>query len=165
MESAAANVGVPYFSISIAINVLLTLMIATRLILHSRNTRNALGAPAGAGGLYEAIVAMLIESCALYSVSSLLYIITWTTRSWVSIAFLFLLTQTQVCPVFEFSSRPSHDCDGQVIAPFLIILQASKPSASTSNTFIPTTVGSIRFWNQGDPMDSDGTLREMESTS
>ena len=165
VKSVAANVGIPYFSISIAINVLLTLMIATRLILHSRNTRNAMGTPAGASGLYEAIVAVLIESCALYSVNSLMYIILWTTGSWVTITFLTFLTQIQVSPVSTSSLQPSHDCDGQVIAPFLIILRVSKSSTSTSNTATPTTSGSIRFGNAGNSTGSDETPREGESAS
>ena len=48
-------------------------MIAVRLILHARNTRTALGIT-GIGGMCRAIVVMLVESCALYAVSSLLVI-------------------------------------------------------------------------------------------
>ena len=56
--------GAPYFAISATLNVILTLMIVIRLILHSRNVRNTIGPSAGAGGLYKAIVTMLVESCA-----------------------------------------------------------------------------------------------------
>ena len=63
----------PYFSISLSLNILLTLMIVIRLILHARNTHTALGIT-GIGGLCKAIVIMLVESCALYAVSSLLFI-------------------------------------------------------------------------------------------
>ena len=62
---------VAYLSVSVSLNVLLTLMIVVRLVLHARNTRTALGIT-GIGGLSKAIVTMLIESCALYSASSLL---------------------------------------------------------------------------------------------
>ena len=48
-------------------------MIAVRLILHARNTRAALGIT-GIGGLCRAVVMMLVESCALYAVNSLLVI-------------------------------------------------------------------------------------------
>ena len=60
-----------YLSISVSLNVLLTLMIIIRLVLHTRNTRTALGMT-GLGGLSKSIVTMLVESCALYSASSLL---------------------------------------------------------------------------------------------
>ena len=62
----------PYFSISLSLNVLLTLMIVIRLILHTRNIRAAMGI-AGSGRLSKAIVTMLIESCALYCELSVVY--------------------------------------------------------------------------------------------
>jgi hypothetical protein len=37
------NFGLPYFTISVGLNVILTLMISARLILHSRNIRGAMG--------------------------------------------------------------------------------------------------------------------------
>ena len=64
---------IEYFSISILLNIVLTFMIITRLILHTRNTRAAMGMT-GLDGLSKAIVTMLIESCALYTASSLLVI-------------------------------------------------------------------------------------------
>jgi len=60
--------------LSVSLNVLLTLMIVVRLVLHSRNTQAVMGSPGGIGGLYRTIIAMLIESSALYAVSSLLVI-------------------------------------------------------------------------------------------
>ena len=63
----------PYWSISLSLNILLTLMIVVRLILHTRDTRNALGIT-GIGGLCKAIIIMLVESCALFAVNSLLVI-------------------------------------------------------------------------------------------
>ena len=86
---------IPYFSISLSLNVLLTLMIVTRLILLTKNTRTALGIT-GVGGLCKAIVAMLIESCALYAVSSLMVIGPWAARNRITNFFLFILPEAQV---------------------------------------------------------------------
>jgi len=66
--------GVPYISISVSLNVLLTLMIVIRLVLHGRNIRTATGSLAGISGLYKTISTMLIESCALFAMSSLLVV-------------------------------------------------------------------------------------------
>ena len=52
--------GIPYFSASFLLNVLLTLVIVIRLILHNRNIRNTMGTQATAGRLYKAIITMLI---------------------------------------------------------------------------------------------------------
>ena len=100
LNSLGSKTGIPYFSISISLNILLTLLIVIRLILHSRNIRNAMGAQAGAGGVYKAIVTMLVESSTLYAVSSILFIGPWGANSWVADFFLPILAQCQVRAVF-----------------------------------------------------------------
>ena len=67
--------GLPYLSISISLNVLLTLMIIIRLVLHDRSVRAATGPRAGISGLYKAVSIMFIESCALFTVSSLVVVV------------------------------------------------------------------------------------------
>ena len=67
--------GVPYLSISVSLNVLLTLMIIIRLILHGRQIRAAAGSAFGITGLYKTVSTMLIESCALFAVCSLVVIV------------------------------------------------------------------------------------------
>ena len=91
--------GFTYFSISLSLTVLVTLMIAVRLTLHSRNVVSAIGAPAGMGGLYKAVMTMLVESYALYAASSILVIGTWFAQSPITDAFLPLLAQTRVCAI------------------------------------------------------------------
>ena len=86
---------IPYFSISISLDLLLTFMIAIRLMLYARNTRTAVGM-AGIGGLCKAIVTMLIESSTLYAVNSLLFVIPWATGSHAAQIFLPILAETQV---------------------------------------------------------------------
>ena len=109
-STTAVNFGLPYFSISIALNILLTLMIVVRLVLHSRNIRAAMGAPAGISGLYTAIVTMLIESSALYAVNSLLFIGPWGAGNHAADIFLPILAETQVraFPQLLFPGRQSN---------------------------------------------------------
>ena len=65
-----------YCTFSLFLNVFLTVAIVTRLVLHNRNIRNAMGATAEANRLYKSIISMLVESCALYAGSLLAYIVT-----------------------------------------------------------------------------------------
>ena len=88
--------GLPYLSISISLNIILTLMIVIRLLLHNRGIRAAMGSPARIDRLYKAIVTMLIESSALYAVSSFLVIGPWVAGYRDAITFWPILTQTQV---------------------------------------------------------------------
>jgi hypothetical protein len=90
------NFGLPYFTISVGLNVLLTLMISVRLILHSRNIRGAMGSTTGVSSLYRTIVTMLIESSALYAVTSLLFIGPYAAHNYASDIFLPILSQVQV---------------------------------------------------------------------
>jgi len=88
---------IPYYSISLSLNILLTLMIVIRLILHGRNVRIATGSSAGISGLYNTIATMLIESSALFAVSALLVIGPMATND-ISLLNLTapILTETQV---------------------------------------------------------------------
>ena len=86
---------IPYFSISTSFDLLLTLMIAIRLVVYARNTRTALGI-AGIGGLCMAIVTMLIESSMIYAVNSLFFIVTWATGSHAANVFLPIVGMAQV---------------------------------------------------------------------
>jgi len=49
-------------------------MIVIRLVLHGRNIRTATGSLVGISGLYKTISTVLIESCALFSMNSLLVV-------------------------------------------------------------------------------------------
>lgn len=94
--SSVFKFGVPYFSISVSLNVILTLVIVVRLVLHIRNIRRAIGAAAGGSRSYKTIVTMLVESSAIYFVSSLLYTGPWSIRSHFSDIVFPILVQAQV---------------------------------------------------------------------
>ena len=85
-----------YFAISFSLNLLLTFTIVTRLILQRRNIRKAMGASAGVGQTYGAIITILVESSALYAVSFLLFFVPTTAKSWIENAFWPVLFQAQV---------------------------------------------------------------------
>ena len=104
------DISLPYVSVSVSLNVLLTLMIVARLIIHGRNVRAATGSPAGISGLYKAVATMLIESSALYSMNSLVLIGLWATKSDIAGFFLPVIAEVQVrgFPRLRSSSRLSN---------------------------------------------------------
>ena len=99
-----------YHSVTLSLNVLLTLMIVVRLVLRSRNVRAATKSPTGFGGLYRTIATMLIESSALFAVSSLLVIGPLIAKSPLMDLFLPILAETQVRAFHQSQSsdRLSH---------------------------------------------------------
>lgn len=136
---AGPNFGAPFYTISFALNILLTLMIVTRIMLHSRNIRKVTGT---VGGLYKAIVTMLVESAALYTVAFVLFIGSWSVNSPVQLIFFPILAEIQV------------------IAPFLIISRVADRRASTRESTISGTVSSIRFGSGGESMVGTGAPPE-----
>jgi hypothetical protein len=95
-DSIGINVTVSYYSISISLNVLLTLMIFIRLILYSSNIQNFTWATVGVSGVYKATVTTLVESSALYAVAFLVYIGPWTADSSLALVFSPVLGGIQV---------------------------------------------------------------------
>lgn len=92
-SSVALNFNYPYFTISLSLNVLLTLMVVTRLVLHSRNIRDSETVPTG---VVRWCITILIESSALYAVSFLLFIGPWAAKSYIAQIFFPILVETQV---------------------------------------------------------------------
>lgn len=163
-NSLAANIGVPYFSLSVSLNVLLTLMIVIRLLLHNKRFQDAIGPSERAGGLYKAIITILVESSALYAVNSILFIGPWAVKNRVAGMFLPILAETQVRPLF-FSSPTLRNLGmllsnrgvEQVIAPFLIILRVANQSALASNTTLGS-ISSVRARSKGRRGSGSGTI-------
>jgi len=147
ISAAFIDFGVPYYSISFALNVLLTLMIVGRLILLSRSIRNVMNAPVKVDGLYKSIVTSLIESCALYSVTFLLFIGSWAARN--SLVALFL-------PILV---------EAQAIAPFLITIRIANRSASASVTIISGNADSIHFRSRGKSTSGNGAVLDGHLSS
>ena len=163
--------GLAYLSISFSLNVLLTLMIVIRLILHARSSRAAAGI-GDIGGFSKAIVTMLVESCALYAVSTLLVLGSLGAddgEAPITSFFLHILNQTQV----RASPRPRDPKTdsliqqriGQVIAPLLIIRRVANKSALTSNTIASLHLSSFKTRSRGISTGGSGALPDGDPTS
>ena len=161
---AIADFGTPLFSISLSLNVLLTIMIVTRLFLHDRSIRKATGTRITADGLYRAINTMLIESCGIYAISFLLYMGPWAAASSIANLFFTMLAGTQVCTLSTLSRRVAtfgrhfFNHGEQVIAPFLLVLRVANRTALTSDTMASISGPSLYF---GDSTDGSKTLPEV----
>ena len=139
-----------YYSICLSLNVILTLMIVIRLMVHIRNVRKATRSSDGSSGLHT-VVMMLIESYALYAGVLLVYTIPLAVDSWVADIFPGVICIVQVRDVFTIRDgvlelTSNYGCT-QVIAPYLIILRVAKRRAMTSES-ISGIAESIRFRSQ-----------------
>ena len=150
-----------YLSISVSLNVLLTLMIVIRLVLHVRDTRAALGIT-GIGGLSKAIITMLIESCALYSASPLLVLGPMSANvNPIASFFIPILPAAQVRAFLQLDLRLCcliRRRIGQVIASLLIIQRVANKSALTSKTIVSGHLSTFKARSRGGTSCTSGPL-------
>jgi len=141
-----------HLSITVSLNLFLTLAIVIRIVLHGRNVRAATGSRVGISGLYGVITTMLIESSALYAVSSLLLLGLWASGSSVANTFVPVHgeTQVRVFPRLQSLDLSSKVTIGQVIAPLLIIQRVANRIALTSDTIVSGNIGSFRARSRGE---------------
>ncbi|THH09621.1 hypothetical protein EW146_g8634 [Bondarzewia mesenterica] len=113
-----ADFAVAYRTISLALNVILTLLIIGRLLCIRRSLRKIFptSSSSSTARSYTSVVAMLIESASLETVTALVYIITVGVRSPLQNVFLPILGQVQV------------------ISPLLIVYRVARGRAWSRNT-------------------------------
>ncbi|KAG6919945.1 hypothetical protein DXG01_013294 [Tephrocybe rancida] len=107
--SSTVNFTLPYFSTSLALNIVSTFAIVARLLYFRYRITSSLGA--GYGSQYTTIAAMLVESAAIYSISSLLFLVPFIVNHPIQNVFLGVLSPAQA------------------IAPLLIILRVAQGRA------------------------------------
>lgn len=90
------NFGLAYWPISVSINVLVTSLIVGRLLYFRARVRHAFALAPDHGRMYTSVVAMLIESAALYTVVGLLYIGTYATKNVAANVLVPVLGEVQV---------------------------------------------------------------------
>ncbi|KLO13555.1 hypothetical protein SCHPADRAFT_354512 [Schizopora paradoxa] len=83
----------PYFAVSLGLNVLLTIGIVARLLLYRHRITSVFGAAHGSH--YTSIVSIIVESAALYSTFSILFIIPFALNSVITPATLQPIGQVQ----------------------------------------------------------------------
>ncbi|CAA7264858.1 unnamed protein product [Cyclocybe aegerita] len=85
--------GTSYYVISLSVNIILTILIATRLLLYRRKMMATIAPEHGTE--YFSLAAIFIESAALYSVFAILFIITYAIDNPINQVFLAFATSAQ----------------------------------------------------------------------
>ncbi|KAG2068818.1 hypothetical protein BDR04DRAFT_1078945 [Suillus decipiens] len=88
------NYTIPYFSLSLALNIIITIVIVLRLLTYRYRISSALGSSYGTQ--YTSIAAMIVESAALYSAFSVAFLILFNLNNPISEIFIEALTQVQI---------------------------------------------------------------------
>ncbi|EPQ58308.1 hypothetical protein GLOTRDRAFT_72606, partial [Gloeophyllum trabeum ATCC 11539] len=93
-STSSINFALTYFSISLSLNILVTLFILVRLLLHRREMCKSLGE--AYGKYYVAIAAILVESAALYAACSILFLVPYVLNHPLQFIFMQILSQVQI---------------------------------------------------------------------
>src|ERR1700753_2680043 len=91
---SSLNFALPYWSLSIALNCIVTVMIVFRLLYIRKQVKRTIGDEHSKG--YISVVSMLIESAAMTTVCSLLFLIPYARGNAVSSIFQGLACAIQV---------------------------------------------------------------------
>jgi len=125
--SGTASFAIPYFAISLSLNIILTLLIVGKIWFHQREMAKAFGNK-NFGRYYSVIVMMFIESAAMYSIISILVLVTFALGNPINQIWLGL------SPAVQMTSN------------YLIIYRVAHGKAWSSNTTITATqTNSINF--------------------
>ena len=107
--STTASFAIPYFAISLSLNIILTVMIAGRIWYYQRSVATAIGGEFAIH--YTSITTMFVESAAIYSVTSLLLLITFTMGNPINQIWLGIAPSVQViCLIYACSHLQTLMC-------------------------------------------------------
>ncbi|KAJ8489310.1 hypothetical protein ONZ45_g13630 [Pleurotus djamor] len=117
--------GTSYFTISLGVNVIMTILISVRLFIYRYKLRNTLGEEHLKN--YVSLHIIIVESAALYSVFALLFLITYAINHPTNQVFLSFATVSQQ------------------IAGYLIIYRVAQGRAFKKDTFATETLPTMNF--------------------
>ncbi|KAH9841029.1 uncharacterized protein C8Q71DRAFT_742789 [Rhodofomes roseus] len=95
---AVVNISIAYYVMSISLNILVTILIASRLLVWRYRMKRHMGSHHTA--MYTNVIAIVIESAALYSIFAILFIISFGVGSPVGDLFLQVVNQIQTVSSF-----------------------------------------------------------------
>lgn len=92
----------PYFSISVSLNVLLTILICGKLFHMQKN------APTASSGVYTSVMAMIVESVAPTAIIGLVFIVLYGKKNPIAYGILLVWAGLMVCPQHLSATGFSH---------------------------------------------------------
>jgi hypothetical protein len=92
--STTASFAIPYFAITLSLNVLLTVMIAGRIWYYQKSVEAAVGSDYAVH--YTTVTTMFVESAAIYTVVSLLLVVTFSVGNPINQIWLGIAPSVQV---------------------------------------------------------------------
>ncbi|KAJ7188005.1 hypothetical protein C8R46DRAFT_879144 [Mycena filopes] len=99
-DTSGINFTTPYFAMSLALNILVTILIVVRLMMYRWRINRAMPLGSNHGAEYTSLAAMIVESAAIYSLFALLFLVPFVIGHPLSQLFLQALSPVQVMVTF-----------------------------------------------------------------
>ncbi|KAG7088751.1 hypothetical protein E1B28_012719 [Marasmius oreades] len=97
-DATGINFTIPYYTMSLALNIIVTILIVLRLLIYRHRITKAMGPMHGSQ--YTSLVAMVVESAAIYSTFALCFLVPFAVKSPLAQLFLQGLAQIQGVSTF-----------------------------------------------------------------
>ena len=135
----------PYLSVSLASTIFISCLTAARFLYHRHSISAVLGP--NHGTIYTSFASMIVESAAIYSVCSLLYIVPFAVHNPLANAFLQALGMAQVSILDPSSLTLALNFLSikKALAPLLIIYRVAEGKAWTHSNQSDQTMTSATF--------------------
>ena len=91
----STKIGIAFYVTSLSVNLLLTVLIITRLLLYRKAILKSL--PVGYTKHYLSVATIIVESVLFYSIFALAFIITYALKNPMNQIFLYMGSACQVC--------------------------------------------------------------------
>ncbi|KAI0684496.1 hypothetical protein BC835DRAFT_1293101 [Cytidiella melzeri] len=138
VDGGSINWTIPFFALSLSLNIILTIAIVLRLLAFRRHAVSALGI--SHGSQYTGIAAMVVESAAIFSVFSLLFLVPFALNH----------------PLNEVFFQPLSGV--QIVATLLIMFRVAQGKSWNENT-MQQNASALRFGSfQTGMSTSDGVV-------
>ncbi|KAF7290014.1 hypothetical protein HMN09_01306200 [Mycena chlorophos] len=141
-DAMGTNWTIPYLTMSLALNIIVTLLIVGRLLVCRARINRALGRSHGAH--YTSLAAMIVESAAMYSAFALLFLVPFSLAT---------TTSTAISQMFLQALSPM-----QVLSTLLIIFRIAQGKSWSERTAF--TISEVHFNNT----ELETTSRSREAT-
>ncbi|KAJ7640764.1 hypothetical protein DFH06DRAFT_1215164 [Mycena polygramma] len=145
--SITASFGIPYFTISLSLNIILTLLIVGRIWYHQRSMKALFGNDHSHQRPYQLLLTMFVESAALFSIISILLLVTFALGNPINQIWLGLSPAVQL------------------IANYLIIYRVAAGQQWTSDTGARTTSNEIAFTVPNRSQNGESALTESTAAA
>lgn len=129
---SSLNFSLPFFTLSLSHNIIITLLIALRLLIQRKHIADVLGYKHAQQ--YISIVAIVVESAAIFSITSITFLGLYLSNNSVQNVYFQILPQVEVSDLFPCPILFAETYFLQFLGPLLLIYRVAEGRAWSSET-------------------------------